>query len=46
MSIFIVQLGKPRKSGEGLRLGGVPKADFSRLDYYGVWFLTCLPART
>ena len=35
MSIFIVQLGTPRKRGEGLRLGtvrrpprGVPKTDF------------------
>jgi uncharacterized protein YeaO (DUF488 family) len=41
MSIFIVQLGTPRKAREGLRLGtvrrpprGVPKADFARLDYY------------
>jgi hypothetical protein len=45
MSIFIVQLGTSRKRGEGLRLGtvrrpprGVPKADFSRLDYYDLWF--------
>jgi uncharacterized protein YeaO (DUF488 family) len=40
MSIFIVQLGTPRKPGAGLRLGtvrrpprGVPKSDFARLDY-------------
>jgi uncharacterized protein YeaO (DUF488 family) len=51
MSIFIVQLGTPRKSGEGLRLGtvrrpprGVPKADFSRLDYYDVWFPNLSPS--
>jgi uncharacterized protein YeaO (DUF488 family) len=51
MSIFIVQLGSPRKHGEGLRLGtvrrpprGVPKADFSRLDYYDVWFPNLAPS--
>lgn len=51
MSIFIVQLGAPRKSGEGLRLGtvrrpprGVPKADFARLDYYDVWFPNLSPS--
>ena len=51
MSIFIVQLGTPRKHGEGLRLGtvrrpprGVPKADFARLDYYDVWFPNLSPS--
>jgi uncharacterized protein YeaO (DUF488 family) len=51
MSIFIVQLGTPRKRGEGLRLGtvrrpprGVPKADFARLDYYDVWFPNLSPS--
>lgn len=51
MSIFIVQLGSPRKRGEGLRLGtvrrpprGVPKADFARLDYYDVWFPNLSPS--
>jgi uncharacterized protein YeaO (DUF488 family) len=51
MSIFIVQLGTPRKRGEGLRLGtvrrpprGVPKADFARLDYYDVWFPNLAPS--
>jgi uncharacterized protein YeaO (DUF488 family) len=50
MSIFIVRLGTPRKSGEGLRLGtvrrpprGVPKSDFARLDYYDVWFPNLSP---
>ena len=50
MAIFIVQLGMPRKPGEGLRLGtvrrpprGVPKADFARLDYYDVWFPNLAP---
>jgi uncharacterized protein YeaO (DUF488 family) len=51
MPISIVQLGSPRKSGEGLRLGtvrrpprGVSKSDFSRLDYYDVWFPNLSPS--
>jgi uncharacterized protein YeaO (DUF488 family) len=51
MSIAIVQLGTPRKRGEGLRLGtvrrpprGVPKSDFARLDYYDVWFPNLAPS--
>lgn len=51
MSIFIVQLGAPRREGECLRLGtvrrpprGVPKADFARLDYYDVWFPNLSPS--
>ncbi|MEO8050743.1 MAG: DUF488 family protein [Acidobacteriota bacterium] len=51
MSIFIVQLGTPRRRREGLRLGtvrrpprGVPKSDFSRLDYYDVWFPNLSPS--
>jgi uncharacterized protein YeaO (DUF488 family) len=51
MSISIVQLGAPRKRGEGLRIGtvrrpprGVPKADFARLDYYDVWFPNLSPS--
>jgi uncharacterized protein YeaO (DUF488 family) len=51
MSIFIVQLGTPRKPGEGLRIGtvrrpprGVPKEDFARLDYYDVWFPNLSPS--
>lgn len=51
MSIFIVQLGTPRKRGEGLRIGtvrrpprGVPKSDFARLDYYDVWFPNLSPS--
>jgi len=42
--IHIVQLGSPRLSDEGLRLGtvrrpprGVPKAEFARRDFYDVW---------
>jgi len=51
MAIFIVRLGMPRRRGEGLRLGtvrrpprGVPKADFTRLDYYDVWFPNLAPS--
>src|ERR1017187_3298408 len=51
MSIFIVQLGSSRKSGEGLRLGtvrrpprGVPKGDFARLDYYDGGFPNLSPS--
>jgi uncharacterized protein YeaO (DUF488 family) len=51
MPIFIVQLGTPRKRGEGLRLGtvrrpprGVAKADFAKLDYYDVWFPNLSPS--
>jgi uncharacterized protein YeaO (DUF488 family) len=51
MSIFIVRLGTPRKSAEGLRVGtvrrpprGVPKSDFARLDYYDVWFPNLSPS--
>ncbi len=51
MSISIIQLGTPRKHGEGLRLGtvrrpprGVPKSDFSKLDYYDVWFPNLSPS--
>jgi uncharacterized protein YeaO (DUF488 family) len=51
MAITIVQLGTPRRRGEGLRIGtvrrpprGVPKADFARLDYYDVWFPNLAPS--
>ena len=51
MSISIIQLGTPRKHGEGPRLGTVrrpprrvPKADFARLDYYDVWFPNLSPS--
>src|SRR5262245_20061673 len=44
MSVRIVQLGSPRKSDEGLRIGtvrrpprGVPKKDWARRDFYDVW---------
>ncbi|HEV8311734.1 MAG TPA: DUF488 family protein [Burkholderiaceae bacterium] len=51
MSLRIVQLGKPRTPGEGLRLGtvrrpprGVPKAEFSSRDFYDVWVPTLSPS--
>ena len=51
MAIFIVQLGTPRRSDEGPRIGtvrrpprGVSKADFARLDYYDVWFPNLSPS--
>ncbi len=51
MSIRIVRLGSARVPHEGTRLGtvrrpprGVPKADFSRLDWYDVWFPVLAPS--
>ena len=51
MPISIVQLGTPRKRGEGPRIGtvrrpprGVPKSDFARLGYYDVWFPNLSPS--
>jgi uncharacterized protein YeaO (DUF488 family) len=51
MSIRIIRLGTARAAGEGTRLGtvrrpprGVPKADFSRLDWYDVWFPVLAPS--
>jgi uncharacterized protein YeaO (DUF488 family) len=51
MPITIVRLGTPRQRDEGLRLGtvrrpprGVPKADFSKRDFYDVWLPTLSPS--
>jgi uncharacterized protein YeaO (DUF488 family) len=51
MAVSIVQLGSPRKKGEGLRIGtvrrpprGVTKSDFAKLDYYDVWFPNLSPS--
>ena len=51
MAIRIVQLGTPRATGEGLRLGtvrrpprGVPKADFAKRDFYDVWLPNLSPS--
>jgi len=51
MSVRVVRLGSPRVSGEGTRIGtvrrpprGVPKAQFSSLDWYDVWFPNLAPS--
>jgi len=51
MTIRILQLGSPRRPGEGLRLGtvrrpprGVPKAEFARRDFYDVWLPALSPS--
>ncbi|HEU5137270.1 MAG TPA: DUF488 family protein [Steroidobacteraceae bacterium] len=51
MSVRIVRLGTPRVANEGTRLGtvrrpprGVPRKDFSRLDWYDVWFPVLAPS--
>lgn len=51
MSIHIVRLGTPRLPDEGLRLGtvrrpprGVPKSEFSRQNWYDVWFPNLAPS--
>lgn len=51
MTIKIVQLGSPRGSKEGLRIGtvrrpprGVPKAEFASRDYYDVWLPALAPS--
>lgn len=50
MSVRVVRLGTPRLPGEGLRIGtvrrpprGVPKAQFSKQNWYDVWFPTLAP---
>jgi uncharacterized protein YeaO (DUF488 family) len=50
VSVSIVQLGTPRRAGEGLRIGtvrrpprGVRKEDYAKLDYYDVWFPNLAP---
>lgn len=51
MSIQIIQLGSPRRKGEGLRIGtvrrpprGVKKSDYSKLDWFDVWFPNLAPS--
>jgi uncharacterized protein YeaO (DUF488 family) len=51
MAVRIVQLGSPRASAEGLRIGtvrrpprGVPKRDYARRDYYDVWLPELAPS--
>jgi uncharacterized protein YeaO (DUF488 family) len=52
MKFRTVQLGSPRKHGEGLRIGavrylprGVRREDYARLDYFDVWLPTLAPSR-
>lgn len=49
--IRIVQLGSPRRRGEGVRLGtvrrpprGVPKSQFAARDFYDVWLPELAPS--
>lgn len=51
MAIRVVRLGTPRAPNEGVRLGtvrrpprGVPKAEFSRRDYYDAWLPELAPS--
>jgi uncharacterized protein YeaO (DUF488 family) len=51
MTVRIVRLGSPRAANEGTRLGtvrrpprGVPKTEFSKRDYYDVWFPVLAPS--
>lgn len=51
MPISIVQLGAPRREGEGLRIGtvrrpprGVPKSEFAKRDFYDVWLPMLSPS--
>jgi uncharacterized protein YeaO (DUF488 family) len=51
MAILIVQLGSPRISDEGLRIGtvrrpprGVPKSEYASRNYYDVWLPNLAPS--
>ncbi len=51
MAVCIVQLGSPRISHEGLRIGtvrrpprGVPKSEFASRNYYDVWLPNLAPS--
>jgi len=51
VAVRIVRLGTPRARDEGLRIGtvrrpprGVPKAQFSRQNWYDVWFPMLAPS--
>ena len=52
MAIRVVQLGTPRVSGEGLRLGtvrhpprGVPKSEYASRGFYDVWLPDIAPSK-
>jgi uncharacterized protein YeaO (DUF488 family) len=51
MAVRFVQLGSPRISNEGLRIGtvrrpprGVPKSEFASRNYYDVWLPNLAPS--
>ncbi|RJQ63670.1 MAG: DUF488 family protein [Desulfobacteraceae bacterium] len=51
MSMRVVRLGTPRIPGEGIRIGtvrrpprGVPKTEFSKQNWYDVWFPNLAPS--
>jgi len=51
MPVTAVQLGSPRRAGEGLRLGtvrrpprGIRKAEYASRDYYDVWLPELAPS--
>ncbi len=51
MSVRVVRLGTPRIPGEGTRIGtvrrpprGVPKTEFSKQNWYDVWFPNLAPS--
>jgi len=51
MAVRIVQLGSPRASNEGLRIGtvrrpprGVPKREYASRNYYDVWLPNLAPS--
>ena len=51
MAVRIVQLGSPRVSDEGLRIGtvrrpprGVPKCEYASRNYYDVWLPNLAPS--
>ena len=51
MAVRVVRLGTARVAGEGLRIGtvrrpprGVPKSEFSKQNWYDVWFPTLAPS--
>jgi uncharacterized protein YeaO (DUF488 family) len=53
MALRIVQLGQPRVTREGLRIGtvrrpprGVPKAEYAKRDFYDVWLPDLAPSET
>jgi uncharacterized protein YeaO (DUF488 family) len=52
MAIRVVQLGTPRTSGEGARLGtvrrpprGVPRTQYAARDFYDVWLPELAPSQ-